>query len=156
MTKDNFLRYKPYSNIKIQKLDPLAAALDEVGMTGGASKIYIKSLKKDAKPLIDKSLKQFPLKDRQFKGLEGAPINIKKDMLTINKLQKVNQENAMFGRVNPSLVRDTRKTLKEMENKIRLNFRKTDQDKKNTEENRIFRQFLREQKARRTISTDFS
>ena len=57
MTKDNFLRYKPYSNVKIQKLDPLGAALDEAGMTGGASKAYMKSLKKDAKPLIDKSLK---------------------------------------------------------------------------------------------------
>ena len=147
------------TKIKIIKIDPLSEALDSVGLSGGASKSalkYIKSLKKDAKPLIDKSLKQFPLKDRRFKGLEGAPINIKKDMLTINKLQKVNQENAMFDRVNPSLVRDTRKALKEMENKIRLNFRKTDQGKKNTEENRIFRKFLKEQKSRRTISTDFS
>ena len=34
--------------------------------------------------------------------------------------------------------------------------RKTDQGKKNTKEDSEFRKFLREQKARRTISTDFS
>ena len=91
---------------------------------------------------------------REFVRNAAKPINIKKDMLTINKLQKVNQENAMFDRVNPSLIRDTRKALKEMENKIRLNFRKTDQGKKNTEQNRIFRKFLKEQKQRKDTFTD--
>lgn len=38
MTKDSYNSKKIYSNVRIVKLDPLAAKLDSVGMRGGASK----------------------------------------------------------------------------------------------------------------------
>ena len=41
MTKKDSERNKIYSNIKIQKLDPLSAALDDAGHAGGASKIKL-------------------------------------------------------------------------------------------------------------------
>ena len=145
---------KDYAN-KVLQLDPLAERLNAAGFTGGAGK-YLKSLKTTAKPLIDKSLKTAPLETRNFKGVAGAPISVKKQLLTVNKLQKVNQENLMFDRANPNLIRNTKKILKKVENDIRSDFRKTDQGKKNTKQDSEFRKFLREQKARRTISTDFS
>ena len=146
---------KDYAN-KVLQMDPLAERLNAAGFTGGASRTYLKSLKTTAKPLIDKSLKKAPLETRNFKGVAGAPINVKKQLLTVNKLQKVNQENLMFDRANPNLIRNTKKILKKVENDIRSDFRKTDQGKKNTKQDSEFRKFLREQKARRTISTDFS
>ena len=145
---------KDYAN-KVLQMDPLSERLNAAGFTGGAGR-YLKSLKTTAKSLIDKSLKKAPLETRNFKGVAGAPISVKKQLLTVDKLQKVNQENLMFDRANPNLVKNTQKLLKKVEKDIKSDFRKTDQGKKNTEENRIFRQFLREQKARRTISTDFS
>ena len=146
---------KDYAN-KVLQMDPLAERLNAAGFTGGASRTYLKSLKTTAKPLIDKSLKTAPLETRNFKGVAGAPISVKKQLLTVNKLQKVNQENLMFDRANPNLIRNTKKILKKVENDIRSDFRKTDQGKKNTKQDSEFRKFLREQKARRTISTDFS
>jgi len=146
---------KDYAN-KVLQMDPLSERLNAAGFTGGASRTYLKSLKTTAKPLIDKSLKTAPLETRNFKGVAGAPISVKKQLLTVNKLQKVNQENLMFDRANPNLIRNTKKILKKVENDIRLDFRKTDQGKKNTKQDSEFRKFLREQKARRTISTDFS
>ena len=146
---------KDYAN-KVLQMDPLSERLNAAGFTGGASRTYLKSLKTTAKPLIDKSLKKAPLETRNFKGVAGAPISVKKQLLTVNKLQKVNQENLMFDRANPNLIRNTKKILKKVENDIRLDFRKTDQGKKNTKQDSEFRKFLREQKARRTISTDFS
>tara|TARA_E500000318_G_C3407762_1_gene152353 strand:+ start:56 stop:514 length:459 start_codon:yes stop_codon:yes gene_type:complete len=146
---------KDYAN-KVLQMDPLAERLNAAGFTGGASRTYLKSLKTTAKPLIDKSLKKAPLETRNFKGVAGAPISVKKQLLTVNKLQKVNQENLMFDRANPNLIRNTKKILKKVENDIRSDFRKTDQGKKNTKQDSEFRKFLREQKARRTISTDFS
>ena len=145
---------KDYAN-KVLQMDPLSDRLNAAGFTGGVGR-YLKSLKTTAKPLIDKSLKKAPLETRNFKGAAGAPVSVKKQLLTVDKLQKVNQENLMFDRANPNLIRNTQKLLKKVEKDIKSDFRKTDQGKKNTEENRIFRQFLREQKARRTISTDFS
>ena len=146
---------KDYAN-KVLQMDPLSERLNAAGFTGGASRTYLKSLKTTAKPLIDKSLKKAPLETRNFKGVAGAPISVKKQLLTVNKLQKVNQENLMFDRANPNLIRNTKKILKKVENDIRSDFRKTDQGKKNTKQDSEFRKFLREQKARRTISTDFS
>jgi len=146
---------KDYAN-KVLQMDPLSERLNAAGFTGGASRTYLKSLKTTAKPLIDKSLKTAPLETRNFKGVAGAPISVKKQLLTVNKLQKVNQENLMFDRANPNLIRNTKKILKKVENDIRSDFRKTDQGKKNTKQDSEFRKFLREQKARRTISTDFS
>jgi|TARA_R100001443_G_C3261235_1_gene155658 hypothetical protein len=146
---------KDYAN-KVLQMDPLSERLNAAGFTGGASRTYLKSLKTTAKPLINKSLKTAPLETRNFKGVAGAPISVKKQLLTVNKLQKVNQENLMFDRANPNLIRNTKKILKKVENDIRLDFRKTDQGKKNTKQDSEFRKFLREQKARRTISTDFS
>ena len=145
---------KDYAN-KVLQLDPLSERLNAAGFTGGAGK-YLKSLKTTAKPLIDKSLKKAPLEDRNFKGVAGAPIAVKKQLLTVNKLQKANQENAMYDRANPNIVRNAKKMLKKVENEIRSDFRKTDQGKKNTREDSNFRKFLKEQKSKRTISTDFS
>ena len=145
---------KDYAN-KVLQMDPLSDRLNAAGFTGGAGR-YLKSLKTTAKPLIDKSLKKAPLETRNFKGVAGAPISVKKQLLTVDKLQKVNQENLMFDRANPNLVKNTQKLLKKVEKDIKSDFRKTNQGKKNTKEDSEFRKFLREQKARRTISTDFS
>ena len=145
---------KDYAN-KVLQMDPLSERLNAAGFTGGAGR-YLKSLKTTAKSLIDKSLKKAPLETRNFKGAAGAPVSVKKQLLTVDKLQKVNQENLMFDRANPNLVKNTQKLLKKVEKDIRSDFRKTDQGKKNTKEDSEFRKFLREQKARRTISTDFS
>tara|TARA_R100000008_G_scaffold6980_1_gene3810 strand:- start:93 stop:605 length:513 start_codon:yes stop_codon:yes gene_type:complete len=143
---------KDYAN-KVLQMDPLSERLNAAGFTGGAGK-YLKSLKTTAKPLIDKSLKKAPLETRNFKGVAGAPISVKKQLLTVDKLQKVNQENLMFDRANPNLIRNTQKLLKKVEKDIRSNFRKTDQGKKNTEENRIFRKFLKKQKKRKDTFKD--
>ena len=145
---------KDYAN-KVLQLDPLAERLNAAGFTGGAGK-YLKSLKTTAKPLIDKSLKKAPLEDRNFKGVAGASIAVKKQLLTVNKLQKANQENAIYDRANPNIIRNAKKMLKKVENEIRSDFRKTDQGKKNTREDSNFRKFLKEQNSKRTISTDFS
>ena len=145
---------KDYAN-KVLQMDPLSDRLNAAGFTGGAGR-YLKSLKTTAKPLIDKSLKKAPLETRNFKGAAGAPVSVKKQLLTVDKLQKVNQENLMFDRANPNLVKNTQKLLKKVEKNIKADFRKTDQGKKNTKQDSEFRKFLREQKARRTISTDFS
>ena len=98
---------KDYAN-KVLTLDPLSDRLNAVGFTGGAGR-YLKSLKTTAKPLIDKSLKKAPLETRNFKGVAGAPISVKKQLLTVDKLQKANQENLMFDRANPNLVKNTQK-----------------------------------------------
>ena len=143
---------KDYAN-KVLQIDPLSERLNAAGFTGGAGK-YLKSLKTTAKPLIDKSLKKAPLETRNFKGAAGAPVSVKKQLLTVDKLQKVNQENLMFDRANPNLIRNTQKLLKKVEKDIRSDFRKTDQGKKNTEENRIFRKFLKEQKKRKDTFKD--
>ena len=55
MTKKDSERSKLYSNVKVIKIDPLGAALDEIGLTGGASKTTVKGLSKSKeKKLIDK------------------------------------------------------------------------------------------------------
>ena len=143
---------KDYAN-KVLQMDPLSERLNAAGFTGGAGR-YLKSLKTTAKSLIDKSLKKAPLETRNFKGVAGAPVSVKKQLLTVDKLQKVNQENLMFDRANPNLIRNTQKLLKKVEKDIRSDFRKTDQGKKNTEENRIFRKFLKEQKKRKDTFKD--
>ena len=47
-------------------------------------------LLKKAKPLIEKSLKKFKVKDRNFKGAEGASDKIKEKLVKIDKMKKVN------------------------------------------------------------------
>jgi hypothetical protein len=132
---------------------------------GGASKnygqvnllkSYTKNLLKDAKPLIDKSLKKSPLESRNFKGAIGAPLNVKEKLLTIDKLQKVNNENAMFDKANPNIIRNTRNALNNLEKQIKSKFMQTDVGKKFREEENNFRRFLRKQKNKITISTDYS
>ena len=58
MTKKDSERNKLYSNVKIQKLDPLSDKLSSAGFSGGASKgLKIKDTKKllkEVKPIIDK------------------------------------------------------------------------------------------------------
>ena len=143
---------KDYAN-KVLQMDPLSERLNAAGFTGGAGR-YLKSLKTTAKSLIDKSLKKAPLETRNFKGVAGAPISVKKQLLTVDKLQKVNQENLMFDRANPNLVKNTQKLLKKVEKDIKSDFRKTDQGKKNTKEDSEFRKFLREQKKRKDTFKD--
>ena len=143
---------KDYAN-KVLQMDPLSDRLNAAGFTGGAGR-YLKSLKTTAKPLIDKSLKKAPLETRNFKGVAGAPISVKKQLLTVDKLQKVNQENLMFDRANPNLVKNTQKLLKKVEKDIKSDFRKTNQGKKNTKEDSEFRKFLREQKKRKDTFKD--
>ena len=88
------------------------------------------------------------------------------------KLQKANQINLrdpvvadrkLVGNIKKeypqgleNIMRQTAIKLKKVEKNIKADFRKTDQGKKNTKQDSEFRKFLREQKARRTISTDFS
>ena len=161
---------KDYEN-KVLQMDPLSDRLNAAGFTGGAGR-YLKSLKTTAKPLIDKSLKKAPLETRNFKGVMGAPISVKKQLLTVDKLQKANQINLrdpvvadrkLVGNIKKeypqgleNIMRQTAIKLKKVEKNIKADFRKTDQGKKNTKQDSEFRKFLREQKARRTISTDFS
>ena len=54
MTKKDSERNKLYSNVKIQKLDPLSEKLDAAGFSGGASKKSSSLKIIDAKPLIKK------------------------------------------------------------------------------------------------------
>ena len=143
---------KDYAN-KVLQMDPLSDRLNAAGFTGGAGR-YLKSLKTTAKPLIDKSLKKAPLETRNFKGVMCAPISVKKQLLTVDKLQKANQENLMFDRANPNLVKNTQKLLKKVEKDIKSDFRKTNQGKKNTKEDSEFRKFLREQKKRKDTFKD--
>ena len=51
---------------------------------------YGRRLLKKAKPLIEKSLKKFKVKDRNFKGAEGASDKIKEKLVKIDKMKKVN------------------------------------------------------------------
>ena len=85
-------------------------------------------------------------------------MSIKKDLLTVDKLQKVNQFNIQNPSVNisPTMMRNTRKVLNQMEKNIKKNYKKTDQGQKIKKEDSNFRKFLKEQKSKRTISTDFS
>ena len=51
---------------------------------------YGRRLLKKSKPLIEKSLKKFKVKDRNFKGAEGASDKIKEKLVKIDKMKKVN------------------------------------------------------------------
>ena len=51
---------------------------------------YGRRLLKKAKPLIEKSLQKFKVKDRNFKGAEGASDKIKEKLVKIDKMKKVN------------------------------------------------------------------
>jgi hypothetical protein len=55
-------------------------------------KKYGRRLIKKAKPLIEKSLKKYKLKDRNFKGASGAPDKVKKKLVKIDKMKKLNQK----------------------------------------------------------------
>jgi hypothetical protein len=148
-----------------QSQDPVNAA----GFTGGAGR-YLKSLKTTAKSLIDKSLKKAPLETRNFKGVAGAPISVKKQLLTVDKLQKANQINLrdpvvadrkLTGNIKKeypqgleNIMKQTAIKLKKVEKNIKADFRKTDQGKKNTKEDSEFRKFLKEQKKRKDTFKD--
>ena len=51
---------------------------------------YGRRLLKKAKPLFEKSLQKFKVKDRNFKGAEGASDKIKEKLVKIDKMKKVN------------------------------------------------------------------
>ena len=119
-------------------------------------KDYTKNLLKEAKPLIQKSLKKAPLETRNFKGARGAPIKVKEKLLKIDKLQKVNTQNSMYDKANPNVIRSTRNALNKLEKKVKADYKKTDKGKKIKKEDSDFRKFLKEQKEKPTISTDFS
>ena len=115
---------------------------------------YTKNLLKEAKPLIQKSLKKAPLESRNFKGAEGAPIKVKEKLLKIDKLQKVNTENSMYDRANPNIIRNTREALNKLEKQIKSDYKKTDKGKIIKQEDSNFRKFLKQQKERKDTFTD--
>jgi hypothetical protein len=55
-------------------------------------KKYGKKLIKRAKPLVEESLKKYKLKNRNFKGASGAPDIVKKKLVKIDKMKKLNQK----------------------------------------------------------------
>tara|TARA_R110000822_G_C14967185_1_gene456861 strand:+ start:42 stop:509 length:468 start_codon:yes stop_codon:yes gene_type:complete len=109
-------------------------------------KNYTKNLLKEAKPLIQKSLKKAPLESRKFKGAEGAPIKVKEKLLKIDKLQKVNTQNSMYDKANPNIIRNTRESLKKIEKKVKSDYKKTDKGKQIKKEDSDFRKFKKKQK----------
>ena len=111
-------------------------------------KNYTKNLLKEAKPLIQKSLKKAPLETRNFKGARGAPIKVKEKLLKIDKLQKVNTQNSMYDKVNPNIIQHTRKTLNKLEKKVKSDYKKTDKGKKIKKEDSDFRKYKKEQSER--------
>ena len=111
-------------------------------------KDYTKNLLKEAKPLIQKSLKKAPLETRNFKGAMGAPIKIKEKLLKIDKLQKVNNQNSMYDKANPNVIRNTREALNKLEKKVKADYKKTDKGKKIKKEESDFRKYKKEQKER--------
>jgi len=134
---------------KIIKLDPLAKRLDEAGHRGGASKSYARFLSKQTKPKIDKATSKKDnksgfgsLKRRQFKGARGAPLNVKKKLVKIEKLKQQNQKNLenpsvidrqITGRIRKEYpqglenkMRNTRKKLNRLEKNVKAKYRKTD------------------------------
>ena len=128
---------------KIIKLDPLAKRLDEAGYRGGAGKLpksYAKTLLKQAKPKIEKSLKKpdnktgsGSLKKRQFKGARGAPLSVKQKLVKIEKLRQQNQKNLQDPVVvDRSITGKIRKEYPQgLENKMKLTARKLDKLEKN-------------------------
>ena len=111
-------------------------------------KDYTKNLLKEAKPLIQKSLKKAPLETRNFKGAMGAPIKVKEKLLKIDKLQKVNNQNSMYDKANPNVIRNTREALNKLEKKVKADYKKTDKGKKIKKEESDFRKYKKEQKER--------
>ena len=137
---------------KIIKLDPLAKALDDVGMKGGVGRLpksYARFLSKQTKPKIDKSTSKKDnksgfgsLKRRQFKGARGAPLNVKKKLVKIEKLKQQNQKNLenpsvidrqITGRIRKEYpqalenkMRNTRIKLNKLEKNVKAKYRKTD------------------------------
>jgi len=109
-------------------------------------KNYTKNLLKEAKPLIQKSLKKAPLETRNFKGAMGAPIKVKEKLLKIDKLQKVNTQNSMYDKANPNVIRNTRNALNKIEKKVKADYKKTDKGKKIKKEDSDFRKFKKKQK----------
>ena len=69
---------------------PLIAA--GIAISKPIIKKYGRRLIKKAKPLIEKSLKKYKLKDRNFKGASGAPDKVKKKLVKIDKMKKLNQK----------------------------------------------------------------
>jgi hypothetical protein len=55
-------------------------------------KKYGRKLVEKAKPLVEKSLKKYKLKDRNFKGASGASDKVKKKLVKIDKMKKLNQK----------------------------------------------------------------
>ena len=125
----------------------LKAAAKKYGQTN-LLKDYTKNLLKEAKPLIQKSLKKAPLETRNFKGARGAPIKVKEKLLKIDKLQKVNTQNSMYDKVNPNIIQHTRRTLNKLEKKVKSDYKKTDKGKKIKKEDSDFRKYKKEQSER--------
>jgi len=69
---------------------PLIAA--GIAISKPIIKKYGRRLIKKAKPLIEKSLKKYKLKDRNFKGASGASDKVKKKLVKIDKMKKLNQK----------------------------------------------------------------
>lgn len=125
----------------------LKAVVKKYGQTN-LLKDYTKGLLKEAKPLIEKSLKKAPLETRNFKGVRGAPIKVKEKLLKIDKLQKVNTQNSMYDKANPNVIRSTRNALNKLEKKVKADYKKTDKGKKIKKEDSDFRKYKKEQSER--------
>ncbi len=139
---------------KIIKLDPLGSRLDKVGMKGGASRNYAKFLSKQAKPKIEKAVKKSDnksgfgsLNKRQFKGARGAPLNVKKKLVKIEKLKQQNQKNLQdpvvidrqmtgiplrkeYPQGLENKMKATAKKLNRLEKNVKAKYRKTETYKK--------------------------
>ena len=91
MSKKDSERIKPYSNIKIQKIDPLSAALDDAGFKGGVGKkltgTSATSNKKYLKKIMKEVTKKYNMKPntgtfliRDKSGPDGVPVHLIKKL----------------------------------------------------------------------------
>ncbi len=102
-------------------------------------KKYGKKLVEKAKPLVEKSLKKYKLKDRNFKGASGASDKVKKKLVKIDKMKKLNQKDIEAAAQNKSTIlrsskidtqrkvmselKDTRDKLSTLEKSVKKKFR---------------------------------
>ena len=116
---------------------PLIAA--GIAISKPIIKKYGRRLIKKAKPLIEKSLKKYKLKDRNFKGASGAPDKVKKKLVKIDKMKKLNQKDIENVAQNKDVIlrnqkmdtqrkvmselKDTRDKLSTLEKGIKKKFR---------------------------------
>tara|TARA_R110000782_G_C14453300_1_gene372420 strand:- start:10 stop:432 length:423 start_codon:yes stop_codon:yes gene_type:complete len=72
----------------------MAGPLIPVGIAVGKPiiKKYGRRLLEKVKPLVEKSLKKYKVKDRVFKGAKGASDKVKEKLVKIDKMKKINKK----------------------------------------------------------------